>query len=365
MSKTIPVNFNEKKIYEIELQNDFNDLPHKMISCGCKKNSKICIVTDTNVAKIHLPALEALLQESFSLVIHFVFEAGEMSKNVETVQKLYEKLIISGFDRHDFLVAFGGGVVGDLTGFAAATYLRGINFIQIPTSLLAQVDSSIGGKTGVDFKQYKNMVGAFHQPKLVYMNLAVLQTLPKRQFSSGIAEILKHGLIKDKSYFDWMNQNKTKIYDLDRDTLEEMIYRSCNIKREVVENDPTEKGERALLNFGHTIGHAIEKLSDFQLYHGECVAIGAIAASYLSMKKGNLTKETFSYIEETFQKFELPCAVCGQSAPDILITSKSDKKMKAGKINFILLKGLGDAYIYSDFTDEEILGGIQYVVREE
>ncbi len=364
MAKTIPVSFDGVLSYQIEIRNDFSDLITCLLSSGCKKDSKICIVSDSNVAKTYSNQLYELLKNTFSAIGLFVFEAGEARKNTDTVEKLYEQLINDGFDRHDYLVALGGGVVGDLTGFAAATYLRGIEFIQIPTSLLAQVDSSIGGKTGVDFKQYKNMVGAFHQPKLVYMNLSTLQSLPKRQLSSGVAEILKHGLIKDNAYFEWMNEHQEKIYALDLDTLEEMIYRSCNIKCQVVENDPTEKGERALLNFGHTLGHAVEKLSDFQLFHGECVSIGAIAASYLSMKKGNLSAASLSYIEDTFQKFELPLTVSGQSADEILKTSKSDKKMKAGKINFILLKDLGSAYIYPDFTDEEILDGIHYIITE-
>lgn len=365
MSKTIPVHYDGAFAYSIEIQNDFQSLSEQLEHLGYKKEQKICIVSDSQVAEIYIDSMINLLKNSFDHVFSFVFPAGESSKNIDTVQMLYESLINNGFDRHDLLVAFGGGVVGDLTGFTAATYLRGIDFIQIPTSLLAQVDSSIGGKTGVDFKQYKNMVGAFYQPKLVYMNLSVLQTLSQRQFLSGIAEILKHGLIKDRSYFDWMTQNMDSIYQLDPAALEEMIYRSCNIKREVVENDPTEKGERALLNFGHTIGHAVEKLSDFSMYHGECVAIGCIAASYLSCKMGLISEEDFALIRKAFSDFNLPISVKGQDANEILKTTKSDKKMKAGRINFILLHEIGKAYIYSDLTDDEILLAIQYILDEE
>ena len=306
-----------------------------------------------------------LLSTQFSGVSSFVFDAGEASKNMNTVENLYERLILEGFDRHDFLIALGGGVVGDLTGFTAATYLRGIDFVQLPTSLLAQVDSSIGGKTGVDFGQYKNMVGAFHQPKLVYMNLSVLNTLPARQLSSGIAEILKHGLIKDKSYFDWMRQNRERILALEYPALEDMIAKSCNIKRMVVENDPTEKGERALLNFGHTIGHAVEKLSDFSLYHGECVSVGMAAAAFLSMKKRYLSADDLSVICNALQEYALPVSVTEQNADEILKTTKSDKKMKAGKINFVLLKEPGAACLYSDFTDDELLEGIRYILKGE
>ncbi|MCI5493007.1 MAG: 3-dehydroquinate synthase [Lachnospiraceae bacterium] len=363
MAKTIPVSYEGKPAYEILIRKDFSDLTDALTAIGCTNGQKLCIVSDSQVAKIYLDQVTDCLKTTFSQVHSFVFEAGEASKNMDTVEALYEHLILKGFDRHDMLIALGGGVVGDLTGFAAATYLRGIRFVQIPTSLLAQVDSSIGGKTGVDFKQYKNMVGAFHQPALVYMNLSVLNTLPKRQLSSGIAEILKHGLIKDAAYFQWMKENYAAIMALDLPVMEEMVYRSCQIKREVVENDPKEKGERALLNFGHTIGHAVEKLSDFQLYHGECVAIGCVAASFLSYQEGNLSKEVCDHIIENFGHFALPVSTTGLDAAQILKTTKSDKKMQAGKINFILLKKIGEAYMTRELTDDQLLEAIHFVLR--
>lgn len=229
------------------------------------------------------------------------------------------------------LVALGGGVVGDLTGFAAATYLRGIDFIQVPTSLLAQVDSSIGGKTGVDFRAYKNMVGAFHQPRLVYMNTSTLSSLNTRLFNSGFGEILKHGLIKDASYFQWLKDNIEKIADLDSGYLEEMIYRSCEIKRKVVENDPTEKGERAQLNFGHTLGHAIEKQMNFELYHGECVVLGMIAALNICLERGTITKEEYDDIYNTFKAYNFPMTVDKTTIDDVIAASKNDKKWMATK----------------------------------
>lgn len=364
MARTIPVTCNGELSYSIEIRQDFSDLLTKLADLGYDSSRKVCIVSDSNVALLYMEELKRLLGEHFAAVSDFVFEAGEASKNIDTVEQIYEHLIPQGFDRHDVLIALGGGVVGDMTGFTAATYLRGIDFVQIPTSLLAQVDSSIGGKTGVDFKQYKNMVGAFYQPKLVYMNLSLLKSLPVRQLSSGMAELLKHGLIKDRAYFDWMNQNEREILALNPQVMEELIFRSCDIKREVVEKDPTEKGERALLNFGHTIGHAVEKLSDFTLYHGECVSIGIVAAAYLSVQRGGISEAEFDYIKDTLRGFKLPMTVSGQNPEDILKTSKSDKKMKAGKINFILLGALGDAYMYRDLTDDEILEAIRYVVEE-
>ena len=225
--------------------------------------------------------------------VKYVFPAGEEHKNLDTVRDVYRFLIEEGFDRKDMLLALGGGVCGDLTGFVAATYLRGIDFVQIPTTLLAQADSSIGGKTGVDFDSYKNMVGAFKMPRLVYMNLSVLKTLEERQFYSGFAEVMKSALIKDAPFYEWLIENMYEICERDLNTLEEMVIRTCSIKKMVVEKDPTEQGDRALLNLGHTIGHAIEKYKNFELYHGECVALGTVAAAYISWKKEMLSMEEF------------------------------------------------------------------------
>ena len=209
MGKTLTVSYQGKPHYQIEIQQDFHLLPEKLQELGYGTN-KVCIIADSNVAALYLDQVKKLLEPVFSFTTTFAFEAGESNKNTDTVGLLYKHLIENQFDRKDLLVALGGGVVGDLTGFAAATYLRGIDFIQIPTSLLAQTDSSIGGKTGVDFQQYKNMVGAFYMPKLVYMNVSVLNTLPKRQFSAGTAELIKHGFIKDPAYtihFEKQRQN--------------------------------------------------------------------------------------------------------------------------------------------------------------
>lgn len=365
MAKSIPVKANDSIIYHIELVHDFSMLPAFLQGLGYGHSQKICIVTDSNVAPLYAMDVQDLLEKEFDTVILHTFEAGEHNKNLETVNSLYQTLIEQHFDRQDLLVALGGGVVGDLTGFAAATYLRGIDFIQVPTSLLSQVDSSIGGKTGVDFMQYKNMVGAFYQPKLVYMNLNVLKTLPKDQLISGFGEILKHGLIRNYDYFLWMNEHEKEILALDYNTLEEMVYQSCLIKRDVVERDPKEKGERALLNFGHTIGHAVEKLSDFGLSHGVCVGLGMVAASYISCQQGNLTKEQLSFIEETLKHFGLLVRVSGQNPDDVLRTTKLDKKMVGNQIKFILLKTPGDAYIEKNLTDEQILEGIFYIYGKE
>ena len=253
-------------------------------------------------------------------------------------------------------------MVGDLAGFTAATYLRGIDFIQVPTSLLAQVDSSIGGKTGVDFRAYKNMVGAFHQPRLVYMNLSVLGSLSERLFNSGFGEIIKHGFIKDKEYYTWLKENIQHIKSHDYDALENMIAISCNIKRRVVELDPTEKGDRALLNFGHTLGHAIEKLKNFELYHGECVVLGMVAALEISRTRQLISDAEYEDAINTFKAYNFPVTVDGISVEEVIKVSKNDKKMDAGKIKFILLDRIGNAYIDKTVTDDEMRAALSKVI---
>ena len=276
-------------------------------------------------------------------------------KNIDTVKMIYEKLILAKFDRKDLLVALGGGVTGDITGFTAATYLRGIDFVQIPTSLLAQVDSSIGGKTGVDFDSYKNMVGAFHMPKLVYINVSTLTTLSDEQFISGMGEIIKHGLIKDSAYFDWLIENHDRILARDKDVLMEMIRVSCNIKRVVVENDPTEKGDRALLNFGHTLGHAIERYLDLKLSHGACVGIGCCLASVISYNRGDITEDELHKIIHAFDMFGFPTLKDYPVDADAVIEyTKNDKKMVGDKIKFILLHTIGDAYINTNVVPDDM-----------
>lgn len=347
--------------YSIRFEKDFSRLAKEVEVLGFSGH-KLCIVTDSNVAPLYLEHVKAALEKSFHQVFWFVIPAGERHKTLDEIKKLYKYLIENHFDRKDCLVALGGGVIGDMTGFCAATYLRGIDFIQVPTTLLAQVDSSIGGKTGVDFDSYKNMVGAFHMPRLVYMNLSVLKTLSEEQFSCGMGEILKHGLIKNSQYFQWCMENEEKIWQRDYETLEWMIRESCRIKRDVVEKDPMEKGERALLNFGHTFGHAVEKLKDFELLHGQCVAIGCMAALKLSQMRGNVSLQEISYVKECFEKFHLPVQVAGVRPEDIVRVSKSDKKMEAEKIKFVLLNEIGKAYVDTGVSDDELICAAQFLI---
>lgn len=361
MKQQLTVSRKHEFSYEIYLRKDFYDLPDALFATGLT-GKKVCIVTDSHVAPIYLKKVQSLLEPMFSCVSVFIMDAGEASKNMDTVQKLYEHLILEHFERKDFLLALGGGVVGDLTGFAAATYLRGIDFVQVPTTLLSQVDSSIGGKTGVDFLQYKNMVGAFHQPRLVYMNLSALATLPDVEFSCGMGEVLKSGLIRDKEYYRWLLSNHDKILAQDLESLSKMISCCCAIKRQVVEEDPKEQGVRAILNFGHTIGHAVEKRMNFTLLHGQCVGLGTLAASYIAYKRGLLTAEEFETICEGNRLFGLPETVSGLSVQEILNATKSDKKMEAGRVKFVLLDNIGNAFVDTTVTDEELCSGINFIL---
>lgn len=360
MSNKIPVHLNGNFIYHIVMEHSFEGLSEQLNALNIKER-KLCIVTDSNVAPLYLKEVESIASDCCRQTEHFIFQAGEEQKNLNTVRELYEFLILKQFDRHDLLLALGGGVVGDLCGYAAATYLRGISFIQVPTTLLSQVDSSIGGKTGVDFDAYKNMVGAFHMPKLVYTNISALKTLSEEQFSSGMGEVLKHGLIKDASYYNWLLEHGREIQSRDLKLCEEMVSVSNQIKREVVEKDPTEQGERALLNFGHTLGHAIEKLSDFHLMHGHCVGLGCLAALAISIKRNQIPKEELFRLRSMMQTLGMPVTITGLSKEEIIRTTKSDKKMDSGTIRFILLEQIGKACIDKTVTEAEMADGLDQI----
>lgn len=346
--------------YPICFEENFSNLAQAIREEGLM-DRKICIVTDSNVGPLYESAVEEALRKVSSDISVFTFEAGEKNKNLDTVSSLYQELIQNGLDRKSLLVALGGGVVGDLTGFGAATYLRGIDFIQIPTTLLAQVDSSVGGKTGVDFQQYKNMVGAFHQPRLVYMNLNTLTTLPVEQFACGMGEILKTGLICDGEFFRFVCREQESIKALDMKLIAAMVRRCCEIKAGVVERDPKEQGERALLNLGHTVGHAVEKLKNFTLLHGQCVGAGLVAAAYLSMKRGLLNEQEYQEICRGCADYDLPIHVDGLIPQDVLAATKKDKKMEQGHIKFILMDGIGKSFIDKTVTDAEMLSCIQEI----
>lgn len=360
----LQIMYEKKPSYEIVFESSFDRLAEELKALEIEEK-QLCIITDSIVEKIYGEEVLRVISGCCRKAVLFKVPAGEENKNLDNVKKAYEFLIKEGFGRKDMLLALGGGVIGDMTGFIAATYLRGIDFVQIPTTLLAQADSSIGGKTGVDFDGYKNMVGAFKMPRLVYMNVSALKTLEERQFFSGFAEIMKHGLIKDEAYYLWLLENMYEICERNTDVLLEMVQRSCAIKKQVVEKDPLEKGERALLNFGHTIGHAIEKAKNFTLYHGECVALGAVAAAYISYKRGMLDMEEYYEIRDMFVPFNLPISIEGIVPEEITALTRSDKKAESGHIKFILLKKIGKAVIDTTVTEQEITEAVKEIYFSE
>lgn len=364
MSERLTIHQNRKPIYDIVFTDGFLELPQCLEELGYQGRNAV-IVTDTTVQPLYADAVAAEVNKVCARCLIHAFPAGESNKNMDTVLKILAEMVEEKIGRKDLIIALGGGVVGDVAGFAAAIYMRGIDVIQIPTTLLSQVDSSVGGKTGVDFEQYKNMVGAFKMPRLVYSNCETLSTLDARQFYSGMAEVLKYGLIMDASFYEWILSKMYEIHDRDHAVLTEMVRHCCTCKQRIVERDPFEEGDRALLNFGHTIGHAIEKYKNFELLHGECVALGAVAAAYISWKREKLSTEEYYEIRDMFVPFKLPITVEEIDPEEILKLTKSDKKASSGQLKFILLKKVGKAYIDTMITDEEILAGIREILYTE
>jgi len=305
---------------------------------------RCAIVTDTNVGRCYArPAFNALCRAGFCPVLVFV-PAGEQAKNLRTVCACYDQLAQHRLERRSFLVALGGGVVGDLAGFVAATYLRGLPFVQVPTTLLAQVDSSVGGKVGVNLKAGKNLVGAFHQPRLVLCDLDTLRTLPEREFRAGLAEVIKYGVIRDAALFARLEAEMPKLLRRDCRTLAEVIARCCAIKAQVVGRDETEAGPRAILNFGHTVGHALEAVSRYGRYlHGEAIALGQVAAARLSARLRGLPEAQVRRIAALLTRAGLPTTL--RLTPTrrrrLVAAMHLDKKVRGGQLRFVLARRIG------------------------
>ena len=309
-----------------------------------KLGTRCAVITDTNVGpRFASKAIASLKRAGFQSVLITV-PAGETSKSLTNVQRCYDQLAAQRLERKSFIVALGGGVVGDLAGFVAATYLRGIPFVQVPTTLLAQVDSSVGGKTGVNLKAGKNLVGAFYQPRLVLCDLDTLKTLPKREFRAGLAEVIKYGIIYDEPLFRRLERDLPKLLARKPAVLAPVIARCCEIKADVVGQDETESGLRAILNFGHTIGHALEAISSYGKYlHGEAISIGQIAAAQLSCELTGLPTHHATRITALFKRAGLPIAV-KLSHPQrkaMFAAMRLDKKVSAGEVKFVLAERLG------------------------
>jgi 3-dehydroquinate synthase len=312
------------------------------------KSSKVAVVTDSNVAEKHLPRVEGSLRSVGFEVISATVPAGEQHKTVESILPLYDRFLSARIERSTPVVALGGGVIGDMAGFLAATILRGVPFVQAPTTLLAMVDASVGGKTGVDHAMGKNLIGAFHQPIAVFADPEALRTLPEREIQSGLAECIKHDLIRDGKAFAELERKIEGAVALDMDVLAKLVAHNVAIKARVVEADPFEKGERAHLNFGHTFGHAIESVSGFSYSHGQSVALGMCAASYVSMKLGYISESERKQIISTIGKAGLPTNELKLDITKVVEAMASDKKVKDGKIRLVLLEKVGKATVRDD-----------------
>lgn len=351
--KTVHVRLGEQS-YDIHIGNNFlEDLnPYlKNISLG----SKGALITDTVVG----PQYAKKIQQSFQAIGHNLSKiqvpAGENSKSIETALKMWKELLLLGLDRSSFIVTCGGGVVGDLGGFVAATFLRGIPFIQIPTSLLAQVDSSVGGKVGINLPEGKNLIGSFYQPQAVLIDVCLLSTLPEREFKAGLAEVIKYGIIWDKAFFHYLEKNLEALLKREEEPLIYAVAKSCQIKALVVEMDEKEIGMRAVLNFGHTFGHAYEAASEYKdLRHGEAIAVGMVAAAKLSHRMQLCSKEVVDSIEALFKKAGLPTQLKQLSLDQVKKHMKVDKKAKEGKINFILAESIGKVIRCNDIPEEDL-----------
>lgn len=316
---------------------------------------RVAFVTNTTVAPLYLNRLKATLSTAGVESVEIVVPDGEQHKNWPTLNLIFDQLIAHRCERKTTLIALGGGVIGDMTGFAAATYQRGVPYIQIPTTLLAQVDSAVGGKTAINHPQGKNMIGAFYQPKLVLADTETLNTLPKREFSAGMAEVIKYGLIRDLPFFEWLEGNIEKILAHDRGALIHAIYESCRNKAEVVAQDEKETGERAILNLGHTFGHAIETATNYKEYlHGEAVAMGTVLAVELSHCLGHLNGQDCERIKKVLSAAKLPIAAPNLGFEKLLQIMGADKKVEAGKIHFVLLQRIGKAYVKGNVTRDSL-----------
>jgi len=318
------------------------------------KGHDVAIISDETVAPMYLDQLLKRLTDKN--VITCILPPGEQEKKLKTAHKIIDRLLENGFGRDATLISLGGGVVCDITGFVASIFMRGISFIQIPTTLLAQVDASVGGKTGVNHKLGKNLIGTFYQPSAVICDTAFLSSLSPEEMSGGLAEIIKYGLIYDRDFFIWLQSNVSNVLKQDRSSLGHAVQRSCQIKAEIVAQDETEQSIRAILNFGHTFGHAIENQTGYgQWGHGQAVAAGMVLAARLSAKMSLISEEDLEMIKSILSKAGLPVEPPKINVNDFVDNMKADKKVKERKIQLVLLNKIGEAFLTSEYSEEDLL----------
>ena len=320
---------------------------------------KVAVITNPTVAQLYLDSLNDALRQAGFEVLPVLVPDGEEHKNLQTLASIYDGLIAGHMERKSCVLALGGGVIGDLAGFAAATYLRGVPYVQVPTTLLAQVDSSVGGKTGVNHDAGKNLMGAFYQPKLVLIDIAVLRSLPRRELSAGLAEVIKYGIISDPALFSLLEHKVEKILALNQELLIDIILTSCGIKARVVEADEREDDYRAVLNFGHTVGHAVEAATGYRRFlHGEAVGIGMVKAAALSVSQGFCDAASLKRVRALVERAGLPADIPPELSPGTLIQAMEiDKKVAGDKIKFVMCEGIGKTRFHW-LTAAEILRGL-------
>lgn len=344
--QTLRVALGERS-YPIHIGTGLLDRADLILPCLAEK--RVAVVTNTTVAPLFLERIAAALAGAGVAAIRIVVPDGEEHKDWPALTAIFDALLEHRCDRHITLVALGGGVIGDLAGFAAATYQRGVAYIQVPTTLLAQVDSSVGGKTAINHRLGKNMIGAFHQPRLVLADMDTLKSLPERELRAGLAEVIKHGLIRDPEFFAWLESRIDRLLARDPEALARAVLRSVEIKAEIVAQDERETGVRALLNFGHTFGHAIETGLGYGAWlHGEAVAAGMVMAADLSQRLGYLPQADASRIRSLLRRAGLPVAAKGLTPQRMLELMSVDKKVRGGRIRFVLLERIGSAMIRDD-----------------
>lgn len=354
----IKVPINEKPYNVFVEPGLLENIGNELINLGINNNQKILIISNKEIGRLYgEQIINSLNRVNLSSKL-FVIEAGEQYKNIDTLSKIYDVAFETGIDRSSLMIALGGGIVGDITGLAAATWLRGVDYIQIPTTLLAMVDSSVGGKTAVNHPNGKNLIGAFHQPKAVFVDTNTLKTLPIREFKAGLAEVIKYGVIRDKGLFEYLEQKSIRelIFRLDHECLTNIITRSVKSKSDIVGLDEQENGIRAILNYGHSFGHVIENICGYGKYlHGEAISIGMRIAGDISSSKGYWKAEESHRQNNLLKEYNLPIDIPKIGKDNILKILMGDKKVRGGKMRFILPKEIGKVDIFDNIKDTDFL----------
>lgn len=359
--RTVKVDLGDKS-YDIIIGHDLKQQIEDFIKTQ-KFSSRALLITDEHIAPLYAKGVQELLNNAGLDTKIAVINAGEASKSLTVAEDLFTEAILHRLDRNSPIFALGGGVVGDLTGFIAATFMRGVPFIQMPTSLLAQVDSSVGGKVAVNHALGKNLIGAFYQPKAVFMDLDMMASLPKREIATGLGEVVKYGYIYDEEFYQYLLEHKTEILNLDSECISHVIARSCEIKAAVVSQDEKESGLRAILNFGHTLAHAIEKETEYKYYnHGEAVAIGMVGAAKISEKLGFVDSSVIADMEKLLTSLNLPIRAENCDAEKIYADIFHDKKTINGQVKWVVLKSIGTVEVTKNVPSDIVKASIQEIL---